>query len=80
MTNHQQQLGDAPLRKLEYDDGTVVFAADVGAGPDASVDVVGRTVIVVADGEQYEFEVPAEDAEVLIRNGVLTVEVNEEAH
>ncbi|WP_226010022.1 DUF7127 family protein [Halomicrobium salinisoli] len=80
MTNHQQQLGDAPLRKFEYDDGTVVFAADVGAGPEPSVDVVDRTAIVVAGDEQYEFEVPADDAEVFIRNGVLTVEVNEEAH
>lgn len=78
MTSTKQQVGDAPLRQYEYDDGSIVFAADMGIVDDASVDVVGDTVIVVADGEQHDFEVPASDAQAFIRNGVLSVEVTEE--
>ena len=55
--------------------GTTVLAADVGAAADATVDVVDGTAVVVADDGQYEFDLPAGDAEAFIRNGVLTVEV-----
>jgi hypothetical protein len=65
-----------PVERMEYDDGTAVFAADVGPGRDVNVDIVGETVIVVVDGEQYEFETPGEDAQAFIKNGVLTVEVD----
>jgi len=67
-----------PVRQVEYDDGTVSLVADVGVGREASVDVVGETAIVVADGEQYEFEVPTGGgAQAFIHNGVLTIEVGE---
>ncbi|WP_336037833.1 DUF7127 family protein [Halobacterium yunchengense] len=71
---------DAPARRVEYDDATVVVA-DLGVSDDAvDVDVVGDTVILVVDagGElaQHEFEVPAGTvSKALINNGVVTVEV-----
>ena len=66
---------EEPLRRYEYEDA-VVFAADLGAGVDgASVDVVEGTAMVVVDGRQYEFDVPAGEAKASIRNGVVTVEV-----
>jgi HSP20 family molecular chaperone IbpA len=78
MTESQQLDDDVPVRRFEYDD-ELVLAADVGIG-DATVDVVGDTVIVVSGGEQYELTVPEtaedeEDARAFIKNGVLTIEV-----
>jgi len=71
-----QQLGDeGVLREYEYEDGVVV-AADFGPSTDASVDVLGDTVVAVVDGEQYDLEV-GEGARASIRNGVLTVEVEQ---
>jgi len=61
-------------REFEYEGG-VVLAADFGPAADASVDVVGDTVIVVAGDEQYDFAVDA-DAQAFMRNGVLTIEVD----
>jgi hypothetical protein len=76
MTGPQQFVADeGPVSQLEYDDGSVVLAVDVGPGRDASVDVVGETVIVVIDDEHYEFEAPGDGAQAFIKNGVLTVEV-----
>jgi hypothetical protein len=67
-----------PVRQVKYDDGTVSLVADVGVGHEASVDIVGETAIVVADGEQYEFEVPVDGgAQAFMHNGVLTIEVEE---
>lgn len=79
MTDQQQLVGDAPLRRYEYDDA-VVLAADIGITGDATVDVVDDTAIVVVEGEQYDFEIPAGDARAFIRNGVLTVEMSEVSH
>lgn len=79
--NDQQHVGDERfVRRYEYDDA-VVIAADVGdAGVDASVDIVGRTVIVVAGtGDsvtETEFELPATDGGdpvVETNNGILTI-------
>ena len=75
MTATKQLGDDASLRRYEYDDG-VTLAADLGAERDADVDVLGDTVIVVVDGEQYDLEVEG-DAQAFIRNGVLTIEVDE---
>lgn len=77
MTNQQQLLGDASLSRHEYDD-EIVLAADLGVVGNASVDVVGGTAIVVVDGEQYDFEVPADDARAFIHNGVLSIEMTTE--
>jgi HSP20 family molecular chaperone IbpA len=68
------------VRRYEYDDSWVIVA-DVGvADEDVSVDVVGRTAIVVAEtGDRVtetEFELPGEDASVGLKNGVLTITVD----
>ncbi len=67
-------------RRYEYDDATVMavdFGTDVG---DVSVDVVDDTVIIVLADDQYEIDLPASagDAHTFIKNGVLTVELEEE--
>ena len=49
--------------------------ADVGASSDATADIVGDTAIVVADGEQHEFDVPAGEGTARVNNGIVTVEV-----
>jgi hypothetical protein len=55
-----------------------LLVADLGPGGDASVDGVEDTAIVVADGDQYEFDVSGGEPgpEAFIKNGVLTIEVN----
>lgn len=62
------------VSRRDYDDAVVV-AADFGPAADATVEVVGETVIVVAGDEQYEFETDGLDAQAHINNGVLTIEV-----
>lgn len=75
--DQQFAAADIEVSQREYDD-RVVLAADFGPAADATVDVVGETVIVVAEDEQYEFEVGDEvDAEASLHNGVMTVEVTE---
>lgn len=67
-------------RRYEYDDATVM-AVDFGTeAGDASVDVVDNTVIVVLDDDQYEIDLPESvgNAHTFIKNGVLTVELEEE--
>jgi len=74
MTVTQRLDEDMPVSRYEYDD-SVVLAADVGAS-DATAEIVGDTVIVVAGTEQYDLTLPeGENARAFIRNGVLTVEV-----
>ncbi len=65
---------DVEVRRYEYD-GEAVLAADFGHTGSASVDVVGDTVIVVVDGEQFDIDVEG-DAQAFMRNGVLTIEVS----
>lgn len=66
---------DIEVSERAYDDRSVL-AADFGPAADATVDVVGDTIIVVADDEQYEFDVgDGADVDVSIHNGVMTVEV-----
>jgi hypothetical protein len=71
-----QQLGEGvPVRQYEYE-GSLVLAADLGV-TEASAEIVGDTVIVVAGDEQYDLSVPeGEGARAFIKNGVLTVEVS----
>ncbi|ADB62630.1 hypothetical protein Htur_3768 [Haloterrigena turkmenica DSM 5511] len=64
---------DAVIRTFEYDDGSVI-AVDFGnAAADLEMDVLGSTAIIVADGEQFEFELPPEASDVSAKNGVLTI-------
>lgn len=65
---------DQFVRRYVYDDAVVV-AADVDVS-DATVDVLDDTVMVVgADGEQFEIDVPTTPTSAFIRNGVLTIEM-----
>lgn len=68
--------GDDFVRRFQYDDG-VVIAIDIGRrSADASMDIVDDTVIVVEeDGNQAEYELPDDDAEVFMKNGILTFEI-----
>ncbi|RZV08414.1 hypothetical protein BDK88_3390 [Natrinema hispanicum] len=67
-------------RRYEYDDATVM-AVDFGTeATEASVDVVDDTVIIVIADDQYEIDLPetVERAHTFIKNGVLTVELEDE--
>ena len=66
-------------RQYEYDDGAVIAVDFDELTTDAAVDVVDRTVIVVVDDDQYEFDLPggASDAQAFIKNGVLSIELEE---
>lgn len=72
-----RSVDEATTRRYEYDDGSLVFVGDLGVGTEAALDVVDGTAIVVTDEEQFEFELPEEGAQAFIRNGVLTIEVEE---
>jgi hypothetical protein len=73
--DQQFAAADIEVSRREYED-RVVLAADFGPAADATVDVVGDTVIVVTDDEQYEFEIGDDtDAGVSMHNGIMTVEV-----
>lgn len=73
---------DAPARRYDYGDETVLVA-DLGVSDDtATVDVVDKTVILVLQtGDepiQHEFDAPEGSAEkAFINNGVVTVEVTQ---
>jgi len=75
--NVQEQLTerDVDVRRVETGEG-VELVVDFGPGADGSVDVVDGTVIVVLRGEQYDIDVEG-DAQAFIRNGLLTIEVDE---
>lgn len=76
MSEHIQSMRadvDGPVRQYEYGDETVLVA---DFGPvSGSVDVVDGTAIVVVDGEQHEFSVPAGAARAVMNNGVVSIEV-----
>lgn len=66
------QRDDVTVSRREYEDETVV-AVDFGPGVEATVDVVGRTAIVVAGDRQFEFEVPADATDVTTNGGMLFI-------
>ena len=66
----------AEVARREYSD-RMELAADFGPAADISVDVVGTTVIVVADGETYDVEVDG-TPQAFIKNGILTIELDDE--
>jgi hypothetical protein len=75
MTVKQQlEERDVDVRRFEYDD-SVVLAADFGYTESSSVDVVGDTVIVVVDDDQFDIELDG-DAQAFMKNGILTIEVS----
>ncbi len=72
----QLEKQDIDVSRFEYED-SVEFVSDLGPQGQSAVDVVDNTVIVVAGGEQYEFDAElGADARAFINNGVLTIEVD----
>ena len=64
---------DRIVREYDYGNERAIV---VDLGPefaDAAVDVADGTAIVVAGDEQFEFDVPADAAEVTANNGVVTI-------
>lgn len=76
VVRQQSERDDPVVRRYEYDE-RVVLAADLGYTGDGSVDVVDGTAIVVVGDEQHEFDLPDGDARASIRNGVVTIEVEQ---
>ena len=69
-----------PLVRTVQDGSASAIVVDlVDHGESVSVDVVDGTAIVVMDDDQYEIELPADatDAHTFIRNGVLTIELED---
>lgn len=66
-----------------HDGDRLVVSVDLGPGTPASVDVTGSTALVVlgtgADEQVHEIVLPSPDAEAFIHNGVLTIDVKEDA-
>jgi len=69
----QSVQGDDVVRRYDYEDESVIVA-DFGY-VDGSVDLLADTAIVVAEDEQYEFEVPEGASRAFMTNGIVTVEV-----
>lgn len=64
---------DVTITERDYEDEHVI-AVDFGQTADKpSLDIVGDTAIVVVDGDQFEFDVPAEATDVAVNDGVLTI-------
>ena len=68
---------DGPVRRYDYDDGSVIVA-DVGPA-DGHAEVVDEAVVVVTDGDHREFEAPAGAARAVMNNGVVTIETEDPA-
>lgn len=75
-----QQFANRDERFLRrYDYGTEwIVAAEIGVeDDDIDVDVVGETAIVVVETDdrlfETELELPGSDADVSVRNGILTL-------
>jgi hypothetical protein len=65
---------DTVATEYEYD-GESIIAVDFGrVHGDLTVDIVDDTAIVIANSDQFEFELPNEASEVTANNGVLTIE------
>ncbi|NKE34553.1 hypothetical protein GWG54_01735 [Natronococcus sp. JC468] len=61
------------ITEREYDEEQVV-AVDFGLeSGQPTLDVVDGTAIVVVDGDQYEFDVPADATDVAVNDGILTI-------
>lgn len=66
------------VRTVERPNGMSIVA-DLGAATEGVVDVVGNTAIVVTDGEEFEIELVGEPERAFIKNGVLTIDLEDEA-
>jgi len=74
MTETSQSIrGDDVVRRYDYEAESLVVA-DLGPVR-GTVDLVDGTAIVVADGDQAEFDVPEGASRAFMTNGIVTVEV-----
>jgi hypothetical protein len=65
---------DAIVREYDYGDERIIVVVDLGArSGETAVDRVDDSVIAIADGQQYEFDLPAESGELTANNGILTI-------
>lgn len=64
---------EVTISRREYDDETVIVVDFGPVDGEPTLDVVGDTAIVVFDGRQLEFELPADANEVTVNDGVLTI-------
>jgi HSP20 family molecular chaperone IbpA len=82
MNTHQRSISEKQFgRVYEYDDAYVLALDLRGTEGDITVDTVGATAIVVADGAdgestESEFDLPGAADETNVTNGVLTIEVS----
>lgn len=61
------------ITKRDYD-GETTIAVDFGpVAGEPTVDIVDETAIVVVDGEQFEFDIPADATEVTVNDSILTI-------
>ncbi|MFB6220198.1 MAG: Hsp20/alpha crystallin family protein [Halolamina sp.] len=81
METHQRNIGEKQFgRVYEYDDAYVLALDLRDTAGEITVDTVGTTAIVVAEGAdggnaESEFDLPGEAEETNVTNGVLTIEV-----
>jgi|GEM_PF-2343134 len=74
MNQRHSQVADSRFVRTYSYPGTTLLAVDVGGA--ATVDTVDETAIVVpADGETFEFDLPGEAVSTTANNGVVVVEV-----
>ena len=64
---------DGLVRRYDYEAESLVVA-DLG-DVEGTVDLVDGRAIVVADGDQAEFDVPEGASRAFMTNGIVTVEV-----
>lgn len=78
--NEQNQLDEQNVfvRRYEYD-SSIEFAVDLGTGTAASVDIVDGTAIIILEEsqEQYEIDVPEGTVEAFIKNGIVTIDIEQ---
>ena len=66
------------VRHLEDGDGTTIVVDFGPSHTELDTDIVDDTLIVIDEAdEQYELDIPAGEASTFMRNGVLTIEVEE---
>jgi hypothetical protein len=76
MTEISQSIrAEGVVRRYDYGAESLVVA-DLGH-VEGTVDLVDGTAIVVADGDQAEFDVPEGASRAFMTNGVVTVEVED---
>lgn len=68
---------ERPVRTVPREDGRQVVADLGDDGDDPSVEVVGDTVIVARDEDEFDVELQEPVERAFIRNGVLTIDVED---